>query len=373
MLRVILADGGPRFCSLLKDTIRWNELGLELAGEAADGQAAVDAALHAKADVLITDVQLPGMDGLTVIRQLRELCPACRFIIVSEHAEFCYTQAAIRLGVSDYLLKPLDGEELNAALASLADSMTRSRQADEAQIRRKKLVSVLRGQRWLHSAEQANRDYGTRFSQTGQYMVLRLAVCRATESSGATELAETVMRELKGALSPLCTDLETFMLSRLRYAMLLQVEPAELERFRRTAEETYLALTRAGFEVDVFDVEHSTLHDTEIPEDTIRAKYDVIMYFSNVINASYQTVTRIQWKGAVAQDGPFYVKEVPTLFVSLGNPYGFVDVPMIRTIINAYNASPYTVQAVVDRITGKEPFTGLSPVDPFCGMFGKDI
>ena len=61
------------------------------------------------------------------------------------------------------------------------------------------------------------------------------------------------------------------------------------------------------------------------------------------------------------------------MIVSLGNPYGFVDVPMIRTIINAYNASPYTVQAVVDHITGKEPFTGMSPVDPFCGMFGKDI
>ena len=133
------------------------------------------------------------------------------------------------------------------------------------------------------------------------------------------------------------------------------------------------SLTKAGFEVDVFDVEHSSLHDTEIPEEEIRRRYDVIMYFSNVINASYQTVTRIQWKGAVAQDGPFYVREVPTLFVSLGNPYGFVDVPMIRTIINAYNASPYTVQAVVDHITGKEPFTGLSPVDPFCGMFGKDI
>ena len=133
------------------------------------------------------------------------------------------------------------------------------------------------------------------------------------------------------------------------------------------------ALTKAGFDVDIFDADHSTLADTEIPTETIRAKYDVIMYFSNVINASYQTVTRIQWKGAVAQDGPFYVREVPTLFVSLGNPYGFVDVPMIRTIINAYNASPYTVQAVVDRITGKESFTGLSPVDPFCGMFGKDL
>ena len=244
MLRVILADGSPRFRALMKELIRWDALGLTYAGGAADGQAAVDAALEVGADILVTDVRLPGMDGLTAIRQLRELCPGCRFVIVSEQSDFCYTQAAIRLGVSDYLLKPVDGEELNAALASLADSMTRKKQADEAQMRRKKLISVLRGQRWLQSVDQANRDYGTRFSQTGRYMVLCVAVCRATESSGVTELAESVVREMSSALLPLCTELETFMLSRLRYAMLLQVEPEKLERFYRDADEAYLALTR---------------------------------------------------------------------------------------------------------------------------------
>ena len=133
------------------------------------------------------------------------------------------------------------------------------------------------------------------------------------------------------------------------------------------------ALIRAGFDVDCYDSDHCDIRDTEIPEAVIREKYDVIMYFSNVINASYQTVSRIQWKGAVAEDGPFHVKEVPTLFVSLGNPYGFVDVPMIRTQINAYHASPFTVQAAVDCITGKKPFLGTSPVDPFCGFFGSDL
>lgn len=132
-------------------------------------------------------------------------------------------------------------------------------------------------------------------------------------------------------------------------------------------------LTDAGFEVDCYDIEHATLADTQIPMEELRQKYDVIMYFSNVINASYQVVTRIQWDGAVAQDGPYYVHEIPTLFVSIGNPYGFVDVPMIRTIINAYNASPLTVKAAVAKITGKSSFKGISPVDPFCGKFGKDI
>lgn len=133
------------------------------------------------------------------------------------------------------------------------------------------------------------------------------------------------------------------------------------------------ALTQAGFEVDCYDSDHCDISETVIPMEQIRREHDIIMYFSNVINASYQTCARIQWHGTVAEDGPYFVNELPTLFVSLGNPYGFVDVPMIRTIVNAYNASPYTVKAVVDRITGKAPFEGTSPVDPFCGMFGKDI
>lgn len=133
------------------------------------------------------------------------------------------------------------------------------------------------------------------------------------------------------------------------------------------------ALTEAGFEVDYYDHEQARIEDTMIAMEEIRQKYDVIMYFSNVINASYQTVARINWHGMVAEDGPYYVKEVPTLFVSFGNPYGYVDVPMIRTMINAYHASETTVQAVVQKITGKNPFRGISPVDPFCGMFGAKL
>ena len=132
-------------------------------------------------------------------------------------------------------------------------------------------------------------------------------------------------------------------------------------------------LEKVGFDVTLYDREHPSLEDTKVPMEEIRKKYDVIMYFSNIVNASYQVTARIQWCGSVAEDGPDYAREVPTLFVSLGNPYGFVDVPMIRTIINCYNASPYTVQAAVDKITGKSEFKGTSPVDPFCGKFGAGI
>ena len=118
------------------------------------------------------------------------------------------------------------------------------------------------------------------------------------------------------------------------------------------------ALKQAGFSVDVYDTEHMTIEETMVPVEEIAAKYDVIMYFSNVINASYQTTARIQWVGNVAQEAPYFTKEVPTLLVNLGNPYGAVDAPMIPT---------------VKKIMGESEFKGHSPVDPFCGKWGTEF
>lgn len=133
------------------------------------------------------------------------------------------------------------------------------------------------------------------------------------------------------------------------------------------------ALKQAGFSVDVYDIEHMTMEETMVPVEEIAAKYDVIMYFSNVINASYQTTARIQWAGNVAQEAPYFTKEVPTLLVNLGNPYGAVDAPMIPTVINTYHASKIIVDEVVKKIMGESEFKGHSPVDPFCGKWGTEF
>lgn len=133
------------------------------------------------------------------------------------------------------------------------------------------------------------------------------------------------------------------------------------------------ALKQAGFSVDIYDTEHMTMEETMVPVEEIAAKYDVIMYFSNVINASYQTTARIQWVGNVAQEAPYFTKEVPTLLVNLGNPYGAVDAPMIPTVINTYHASKIIVDEVVKKIMGESEFKGHSPVDPFCGKWGTEF
>ena len=72
-------------------------------------------------------------------------------------------------------------------------------------------------------------------------------------------------------------------------------------------------------------------------------------------------------------DIPWYVTEMPTIFVSLYNPFHLIDVPMVPTYINAYSPTKETIQAVVDKITGKSKFKGVSPVDAFCDAWDTRI
>lgn len=100
-----------------------------------------------------------------------------------------------------------------------------------------------------------------------------------------------------------------------------------------------------------------------------REKYDLVIYIGNVENASNRTTNRLEWYApfGAGNNIPWFVEVVPTLFISLQNPYHLLDVPMIKTYINAYSNHNAVIDALVDKITGKSSFKGVSPIDPFCG------
>lgn len=130
-------------------------------------------------------------------------------------------------------------------------------------------------------------------------------------------------------------------------------------------------LESLGFEVDLFD--RQKLDFREVFEGSInelKSKYDLVIYVANVETASNQTTVRLDWVHLMAADAPWFVKDIPTMFISLANPYHLVDVPMIQTYINGYSSSEYVVDAVIEKITGKSTFKGISPVDPFCDIWG---
>ena len=122
-----------------------------------------------------------------------------------------------------------------------------------------------------------------------------------------------------------------------------------------------------GFEVELYEREN--FETAKFDVGTFRAKYDLVIYIANVENASNKVTNRLDWFTfwGNGNNVPWFVEERPTLFVSLANPYHLVDVPMIKTYINAYSNNNDVIDAVIEKITGRSGFYGVSPVDPFCG------
>lgn len=96
---------------------------------------------------------------------------------------------------------------------------------------------------------------------------------------------------------------------------------------------------------------------------------DLYVYIANMDNASNNTTSRLNWNVVfgMGDDAPWFTEEFPVLFISVANPYHLFDAPMMKTFINSYNSAPDFNQAVMDKILGRSPFKGQSPVDPFCG------
>lgn len=130
-------------------------------------------------------------------------------------------------------------------------------------------------------------------------------------------------------------------------------------------------LEREGFEITVYEEE---VFDFSKPMrfETVtefRNKYDLVIYLGNVENASNQTTARLNWHApyGAGNNIPWFVEVVPTLFISFQNPYHLLDVPMVKTYINAYSNHDGMIEAVAEKILGRSAFLGRSPVDPFCG------
>ena len=112
MYRVIIVDDEPVIRRGLRETIEWDALGLEVAGEAADGQEALRLVREMRPEILITDIRMPEMDGLELIREVKKLDFNPKITILSGYSDYDYLKTAIRLGVDNYLLKPIDNDEL---------------------------------------------------------------------------------------------------------------------------------------------------------------------------------------------------------------------------------------------------------------------
>lgn len=118
-MRVLLVDDEIFTIRMLQNVIHWKELGLELAGYAQSGEEAYEKVVKDTPDIIISDIKMPGMNGLEFVKKVKNYNQGIKIILMSAYADFSYVQEGIRLKCSDYILKPIDESDLEKVLRKL--------------------------------------------------------------------------------------------------------------------------------------------------------------------------------------------------------------------------------------------------------------
>ena len=154
MLKLVIADDEYRVCQLIENIIPWETYGIEICGIAYDGIKALEIIMDKKPDIVITDIRMPGYDGLKLIEKTKAFDPSICFILISGHRDFEYAQNAIKFGAEDYILKPISEAELDRIIRKIIgrkiddskkESYTKSLEV-ELNINKKKLKTQLAGE-----------------------------------------------------------------------------------------------------------------------------------------------------------------------------------------------------------------------------------
>ena len=136
MWKVMIVDDEKLICKLVQALVEWDKLGMQMAAQAENAIQALDMLQQYRPDILITDIRMPGMDGLELMSKVRDILPFTVFIILTNYAEFSYAKQAISLGAREYILKSeMRSSDIQRIVAEIA--------ATTAKIRSEKVHDVL--------------------------------------------------------------------------------------------------------------------------------------------------------------------------------------------------------------------------------------
>lgn len=198
MLKVIIADDEIWVLRLIKDSIDWESLGMEVICEASDGQDALNKIKQYSPDIVISDVRMPNLDGVNMIKLAKEAGATAKFIMLSGYQDFEYVQRALKYNASDYLLKPYDENilleslvkvknEINLHHQHITDMQHIAQQLDSSldKLRNNLLFDLLyKNIKYIAPIDRLNQDYCFGF-QDGIYQVIYCKRTGAFEKNNA--------------------------------------------------------------------------------------------------------------------------------------------------------------------------------------------
>ena len=148
-------------------------------------------------------------------------------------------------------------------------------------------------------------------------------------------------------------------------------ERFEAEGFEVTVRDRRVAITVQDFidPAGMTPEKGKLMHEMYRSVEEMKQDYDLYVYICNMENASNNTTLRLNWNVCfgLGDDAPWLASEIPVIMISTAYPYHLFDAPMIGTYINSYSGQPEFCRAVMDKLMGRSAFSGVSPIDPFCG------
>ena len=123
MYKMLIADDEPFIVEGLKQILNWQEYSIEIAGTASNGIEALELIKKTGSQLLITDIKMPKMNGLELIQRVKELKLSTHFVVLSGYDDFEYLKESIKLGIENYLLKPINCEELEETIINVVNKL----------------------------------------------------------------------------------------------------------------------------------------------------------------------------------------------------------------------------------------------------------
>lgn len=178
MFTALIADDEINILNLLEKLIDWNSLNIEVIGKCQTGTQAYHAIAEHKPDIVIIDIKMPGLSGLDVVRQTQEDGIFPNFILISGHKQFEYARSAIQYGVENYIVKPINGQELTDNLTQIINRIQKEQSSNDYKVMLEQQIKsniALSREQFLRmlflspglsvqqETQDINRDYGFDF------------------------------------------------------------------------------------------------------------------------------------------------------------------------------------------------------------------
>lgn len=267
MLKVLIADDEKKVCQLIVNLVEWEALGFEIVGVVNDGISAYKFLQENTVNVMVTDIRMPGYDGLELIQKAKVLYPDMHIVIISGYSQFDYAQNAIRYGVEDYLLKPIRKKDLTATLQKILDKcqeelrdtqkwqeMRQRLEENEEKLKRSLVEDLLKKPEKFGGffvIDKINKEYHYNFEETCyQTLIVKIIPGKRKEDADMRAILRGKGIEIiNDALKSLCNEVVTCVIDGDIYGILNGTDE-EMHKVYRRLKKVKLDIVRLQ---DVFE------------------------------------------------------------------------------------------------------------------------